>query len=378
MQAKKSRIPVPIRKPVTVALTTNNNKPKPVATSLIRPRYTRPDSAKINIGVGTQGTVTISKTEYLFDIASSIPFAIDSSIAINPGLSGQFPWLASVANSWEIYKFIRLVYHYKPTSGSAVSTTNPALGVVILATQYNSLDAPFITKQQMENYQGAVSTVPYQSVSHNVLKGLTRNAQLPLTDLYIRSSAVPSGADQRMYDIGVLVVAVQGMPANGNIVGELWVDYTVELIKPRIPTSPTIVTSASAHWFGVVPTSLDIFTNVTFNSGTLILTKISNTTFSLPIVGTYQVTVVVGNGAAATVSPAVLAFGTGASASLLWQGGASTFMSTYNNAEIINGHLSFIVITTVPNATFSLLGYSYSGLVRCDLVVSIMDNFTLT
>jgi hypothetical protein len=70
---------------------------------------------------------------------------------INPASDTLFPWIQQIAENFEMYELLGLIFEYVPASGDAVSSTNAALGTVIFATQYNSLDAPFTTKRQMES-----------------------------------------------------------------------------------------------------------------------------------------------------------------------------------------------------------------------------------
>lgn len=220
----------------------------------------------------TNGSVVITHREFVSDISGSTEFELSQQHTINPGNPVLFPWLSTVAQCFELYHFTKLVMEYKSTSGTAVSGTNPALGTVIMATQYDVLDVPFASKQAMNNYEGAVDGAPYKTFRHDVLQGLrtTRRPHLPLTELYVHDeSELPTGADHRFYDIGRFSVGTQGMPAEGNAVGELWADFTVELFKPKITPEDTPaelqlfanmegITTADGTWYkelGLIATS---------------------------------------------------------------------------------------------------------------------------
>jgi len=270
------------RRMMSRRLRNNTGTPQQVSNM----RALRPPNKSRLLTTGLQsksGAALIHKMEYIGDVYGTINFNIDQSLGINPGLVASFPWLAQVASSWEVYSFRLLKYHYKPTSGSAVSTTNPALGVIIMATQYNALDAPFATKQQMENYQGAMSTVPYIGAVHDVLAGLNRINRLSLSDLYVRVTTPPVGADARLYDLGTFSLATQGMPADGNPVGELWVEYMVELIKPRLTPPEELVTSAFHAW-GQCFAGADPFTGILGTLGNLPYLIVGGNSFIFPTV----------------------------------------------------------------------------------------------
>ena len=127
-----------------------------------------------------------------------------------------------------------LVYEYKSMSSDAVmsSGASSALGTVVFATQYNSLDKPFEDKRTMENYEFANSTKPSVSMLHPVE---CKRSQTPVDVLYVRTEELTSG-DIRMYDLGTFSYATQGMQnaAPGQVIGELWCSFEIEFFKPKL------------------------------------------------------------------------------------------------------------------------------------------------
>lgn len=179
----------------------------------------------------SQAGVRVCHREYIQDVQGSTGFVIQN-FSINPGQYLTFPWLSSLAANFEQFKIHGMVFVYKATCATAVSSTNTALGTVIMATQYNSLASPFTSKQQMENYQYAVSGVPFNDMIHPIE---CERGQTTIENLYVRTGAVPSGQDGRLYDLGLFSIATVGMQAQATI-GELWISFDVELLKPRIVT----------------------------------------------------------------------------------------------------------------------------------------------
>jgi len=177
--------------------------------------------------------VEISHREYLMDINGSTGFVL-GSYPINPALSTSFPWLSSLAVNFEQYEFRGLVYEFRPSSGSAISSTSSALGVVVFATDYNVLGPTFPNKQSMESYEFSSSCVPFNSMIHPVECAPRSNA---INNYFTRDSAVPAGSDARLYDVGLFQYATQGMQSVYTV-GELWVSYHIMLKKPRI--TPTV------------------------------------------------------------------------------------------------------------------------------------------
>lgn len=179
--------------------------------------------------------VRICHREFLQDVTGSVAFTLQS-YQINPGLSPTFPLLSQLAATFDEYDLRGLVFEYRPSSGTAVSSTSAALGVVIMATNYDSTDPLFVNKQQMESYEFSNSTVPFQGCIHPVECARNRNV---LESLYVRTGNQTSGTDLRFCDLGVFQLATVGMQS-AYVTGELWVSYDVYLRKPRLSISPAL------------------------------------------------------------------------------------------------------------------------------------------
>jgi hypothetical protein len=176
----------------------------------------------------------IRHREYIQDMVSSQAFA-GFAFPINPGLPSCFPWLSTVAQNFEEWVPRGIIFEFKTMSSDAVvsSNANAGLGTVIMATEYNPYNGNFANKQQMENYEFAQSCKPSCSIIHAVECSKKQN---PMGSYFVRTQAVPSTQDQRLYDIGVFQIASQGMQGSAAVaIGEIWVSYEIELRKPRIP-----------------------------------------------------------------------------------------------------------------------------------------------
>lgn len=173
---------------------------------------------------------TLVHSEFIKDIRGSTTFAIDT-FDINASNSALFPWLSQIARNFEQIVWQGLVFQFKTTCATAVSSTNTAMGTVVMATQYDSLSEKFVNKQQMENYEFAQSAIPSQSLMHAIEcdPKLTANNGLFYVDTPTNNN---SNADPRLYNIGKFNIATVGMQAAATI-GELWVSYKVCLMKPR-------------------------------------------------------------------------------------------------------------------------------------------------
>lgn len=175
---------------------------------------------------GTQTNI-ICHREYLGDIEGGSGFNL-RDYPLNPGITKTFPWLSTVAQNYQEYKFHGLIFEFRPLITDYVTSGAP--GVVVMATNYNA-DAPlYTTKQEMENSEYAVSCKPTRDLIHGV------ECATPLTILphrYVRTGSVDTGQDLRLYDYGTYQLATQSNPSQ--TLGELWVSYAVEFFKPILP-----------------------------------------------------------------------------------------------------------------------------------------------
>jgi hypothetical protein len=218
-------------------------------------------------GDGT-GTITFAHSEFLTDVRGSTAFT-NTVIPINPGLFTSFPFLSALMVNFEQYEFLGLVFTFKSTSSNALNSTNTALGSVIMSTNYDTLDTTFTNKQQMDAYMFTTSCQPSMSMMHPVECAPRMST---LTNMYIRTGAVPTGADQRFYDLGNFQLATVGMQATA-VIGELWVSYHVKMLKPKLPT-PVGANLLGAHFTENPPGSST--SSAPFGSGVPILHPGSN------------------------------------------------------------------------------------------------------
>lgn len=193
--------------------------------------------------MGMDGSMEFAHSEFLQDISGSVNFTLQQFF-VNPGLFSTFPYLSNLASHFEQYEMMGLVFQFKSTSANALNSTNTALGVVIMSTEYDVLDLPFANKQQMEAYMFTTSCAPSDSMVHPIECAPRANV---LTDGYVRTDGYPTGADPRFYDLGNFQIATVGMQAAA-VIGELWVSYHVRLKKPKLPTpSGSHLTGAHGH-----------------------------------------------------------------------------------------------------------------------------------
>lgn len=188
-----------------------------------------------------RGAVRIRHREFITDVTVTKLFTI-KTYNLNPADSATFPWCAAVAQNFEQWKALGIVFEYISTSSNALNSTDTALGSINLATQYNALSPDFTNKQEVLNYEFAVSVKPADSITHAVECDASETPNLPL---YTRLAAVTPG-DLRLYDLGKFSISSSGAQAD-SISGMLYINYDILLMKPKLPAPDS--EDVMAHFF---------------------------------------------------------------------------------------------------------------------------------
>lgn len=188
------------------------------------------------INDSVKGGITFRHKEYVKDIiTSATPGAFNlESFQLNPGNEKLFTWLSQVAPNFEQYEMQGCILHFRSLSADALNSTNTALGAVIMATNYDSLDTNFSNKGEMENYEWGMSCKPSNDMLHPIE---CAPRQTPVTELYVLNGPTPSGADPRLYNWGNFQIATNGFQGTSVNIGELWITYQIRLLKPKIFTT---------------------------------------------------------------------------------------------------------------------------------------------
>lgn len=232
-------------------------------------------------------TIIVRHREFIATVVSSQSFAVQQSFDINPGNNVLFPWLAGIAARFQEYKVRGMVFHYVPTSGSAVASTNAALGAVMLQTSYRASDSPPTSKVEMLNEYNSNESVPCDAFCHPIECDPKEN---PFNIQYVRTNNTPANEDKLLYDLGTMHLAVQGCQTSGNPIGDLWVTYEIELKKPLVASNIT----SPVRSYSAVTASADtsnMFSTITSSSGQLpILIAGNRVLFGKGTFGGYQVT----------------------------------------------------------------------------------------
>lgn len=211
------------------------------------------------------GDCMVSHREYLGDISMTNGFSA-RQYPINAGVAKTFPWLSQLASRFEEFSFKKLKFEYRPRCSTAQS------GAVFLCPDFDASDAAPVSKTQAMSYQSLMDGAAWTEFAQ-VCTPLELSR---LKSYYVRTGANPSGTDIKLYDVGNLFACTQGVDTN--FVGELWVDYDVELKIPQIggdvpgtglSVFTTSVTKAAVFGAGVPSLSRGMNADVTFGANSI-------------------------------------------------------------------------------------------------------------
>jgi hypothetical protein len=181
------------------------------------------------------GDCRIVHREYIQDIVAASTGANfnNTQVSINPGQASFVPWLSKIAQNFESYRFSKLKFDYETEAPSSLG------GTLVLAVDYDASDAAPLTKQQALAYRGSVRSAPWTPCQHRSVKEDLEKQK----SYFVRPGAQPANTDIRLWDVGVLNVATQGITVNSGTCGELYVEYDVLLMTPiyeSLPASSTV------------------------------------------------------------------------------------------------------------------------------------------
>jgi hypothetical protein len=174
---------------------------------------------------------------------------------INPGLAASFPWLSNLAQNYQQYRIWGMIAEFRTNSSDVtISNSSIGLGTILMATDYDSVDANFVSKIQMMQSQYSTSLKPSLTNCHAFECARSATSE---EILYTRSTNPPPNTDIRKYDLCNFQIATSGIPnsASAQTLGELWFSYDIELIKPELSGGIVGADDISWKWQGDIKTN---------------------------------------------------------------------------------------------------------------------------
>jgi hypothetical protein len=206
---------------------------------------------------------SLVRREYISDVVGSVAFA-NTQFAVNPAISATFPWGGGIASNYEEYECNSISFIYEPESSSS------STGAVILAFDYDALDAAPTTKQQALEMADSIRSAPWVPCRLDLKTVDLRKRGT----LYTRTATV-ANSDLKTYDLGNINVATVGQ-SGATTIGEFWIEYHFTLRVPQLTTSSATraegkvvgVTVSPASFFGTTPTVTGAAVTATSNTVT--------------------------------------------------------------------------------------------------------------
>jgi hypothetical protein len=236
------------------------------------------------------GDMCYSNSEFIGNIYATCPAGVQTSpfqirkFELNPGLIETFPFFSQLAQNFELYTPLGMLFQYKPTSGEFGNNTSNSLGKVIMATNYDPDANDFPNAVVMENYDYANSTKPSQGAIHGVE---CAEGQRSTNSLYVRTGI---SAKQKIFtDIGNFYLATEGIPFGSSeteqtaLVGELWVTYSFKLSRSKLYQAIGDSIAYNYAFYDTASTNLQTTSLESSKSGTLDVsyTTVDSNTFRI-------------------------------------------------------------------------------------------------
>lgn len=144
-----------------------------------------------------------------------------TSFPCNPGMASMFPWLSSIGQSYETYKFRELCFKYSPACASTTA------GTVGMAFDFDTNDVPPDTYLNALSYYD--KSVNSAWAAHTLRPDLSQGDKLP--SRYTRPGSL-AGEDMKTFDVGRLHIFTSGITTASQL-GQVEVCYTVDLFTPQ-------------------------------------------------------------------------------------------------------------------------------------------------
>jgi hypothetical protein len=209
-----------------------------------KPRQSGNSNAPLAINANVRQMVeknsdTFTRREFIQNIGSNAYAGNLKVLAqpVNPGNSELFPWLSQIARGYQKYRFKWIKFMYAPT---CPTTT---VGTLYLVPDYNvDVDASFDVSS-LYNYKNAVTG--------NVWSPLLMVANMDMNSYksyFIRDTQYQVLNDAKTYDVFRLYLGTTGANVVPTTIGQLWVEYSVEMIDKYVTPASELAYTVSKQF----------------------------------------------------------------------------------------------------------------------------------
>lgn len=190
-------------------------------------------SSSMPRGSGASGNCRIHRREFVGTVTNNAAgdFAVcplsssEPGLDFNPGTANLFPWLSSIADCYERFKFHSLQFDLLPSAPTSTA------GRLYVAVDYDYDDPVPTTKQVMMANRTAWETPVWEKL-HVACDSKQLHPDMPWK--YINTAGRSASAEPRTCFSGYLIVAYDTPAEVGSVKHDIWVEYDVELSVPQI------------------------------------------------------------------------------------------------------------------------------------------------
>lgn len=219
-----------------VSTTQSRMGSRSVASQQMLPYKNRPSGKSNSLN---NSSITLNHQESIASIVSNGGGTANPQVFtydLNAGLRNLCQWGGQVAYNWQYYRVIDMVFTLQSTCAST-TTGRWAMGCDY-DPMYPTVEVEDInTIVQLNGKSGDVKDHLLFHLSNNLI-----NASGSRKRWLVRSGEVPENGDPKEYDLGHLYIGVES--ADTVVIGNLYIEYTFELINVRPTVSPS---SSSAY-----------------------------------------------------------------------------------------------------------------------------------
>lgn len=265
-----------------------------------------------NILNHADGSCTITHSEFVQDVTSgSSGGGSVLYLPVNPQRATVFTWLSAIATRYEMYRFERIKFTYRPSIGTTVS------GWVVLGFDFDAYDVPDVqpteelypSKAEMLAWKYSAKSAVWQEC-HLDLSADSRISTYRYCDIGTRG-------DIRLDILGNLFV--RSLTAGSTLsCGELFVEYTIRFRQPAYKIPPALYSTIgnfSPNWVGLndwFPVGVPI-------AGNLSVSRVDGSKLLIRDVGEFLIAIILNATANITGSPTVTFSAPAASPSANWE-----------------------------------------------------------
>jgi hypothetical protein len=265
---------------------TKTQQQRPTTQNVSVAKATKAAASAPQVNYKSDGTCRVSHSEYVMDLDGLSTTAVYSR-RINPQANQLFTWLSAIATRFEMYRFVRLKFVYKPSSATTTA------GYVAIGVDFDAYDAA-PTKAILLTWKCGTKCAVWQNTTLDVSSD-SRIATYRYCD------TVGNRGDQRLEDLGKLYVLAYTTSAT--MVGELFVEYTVDFRQPSYKLLPVLYSTypkpsvTSTAWFPAT----------TVPTGNFVVSRVSDLQCLVEDVGEFLITMALAADSGIAASPTLSA-----------------------------------------------------------------------